>query len=288
MLKFLIVLPYANNPVLVKNALNSIKKANSFYQNWVVSFIDAHKIPEKRALHEILDPKKTIYYPVSDHKIGHYCNLSIMTIEADICIVLPETNELAADYLYHLNLFFNSNPKIKSCWSKLYAYYPDFEKSSETDNLIKFSKGSLPHNQLNISQLAFRTNCLKDDKITFDNTNDLKSFLPKMDKLGNCLESGIIAQYEGRTSDKYSSDIVERAYELYLTGNLTGTIKLLKKGLKNLETDEMRSSLGIVLAVVNPKEGIVEIKKTRFQEEIGKIKKDFKIEMADERLKIDG
>ncbi len=222
-MKFLILLPYYNRPNLVKNALKSIIKANSYYDNWKLAFIDDGSNPPARSLVEetFKDfPKKVKYYNTKMSKndkiekgcfVGAFLNTAMLKIDADICVLLNDDDELVPDSLYKLNTFFENNDAM-SCWSKVHIYNPYFEKSEEVNNVVgpynQWEGPIEPFNRVEGCQVAWRKECFTKHYVKFEypcTGNHDAYFLQELyRKTGPCAFSGIVSQYKALHANQLS------------------------------------------------------------------------------------
>ena len=113
--KFLIILAYYKRPVMVFNALNSIK--NLQYQNWHLDFIDdsGDDSFKETLLNSGLDNSKIRYIPTYDtdemkksiggSRHGHFMNESIKNSDADVVVILCDDDAIISDGLNKLDKF---------------------------------------------------------------------------------------------------------------------------------------------------------------------------------------
>src|SRR4051812_40636900 len=99
-MKILILMSYFNRPLLLKNALNSILKADEHHSNWELAFADDNsKIPGRPIVEEILKEhlKKIRFFntgmSLADKLkdgicLGKYGNIAIRESAADVAIIL--------------------------------------------------------------------------------------------------------------------------------------------------------------------------------------------------------
>ena len=154
--KFLIILAYYKRPVMVFNALNSIK--NLQYQNWHVDFIDdsGDDSFKETLLTAGLDNSKITYIPTYDtdeikksvggSRHGHFMNESIRNSDADVIVILCDDDALISDGLNKLDKFYTENPTINWSYSFVKYYNPttgsietateDFQKIEKVDKKI--------------------------------------------------------------------------------------------------------------------------------------------------------
>ncbi len=224
-LKILILMAYYNRPLLVRNALNSIVKANKHHQNWILLFgDDGSPIPGKPIAEEVLhEHKNKLVFAQSNMTlqdkldkgltIGHYANEAIKNSDADIAIILCDDDELFPTYLADLNIFFQCNKDILYCYSKIHIFNPLINKSSESNSLTnKYNQWATsinPVGKLDASQVAWRLECCKKYEAWFEESTKFvedkpwikdtdKSFFENLyEKCGLCHPTNFVAQYKG-------------------------------------------------------------------------------------------
>jgi len=224
-LKILILCSYYNRPLLVRNALNSILKANEHYTNWELAFgDDGSKIPGRPIVEEILKDhldKITFVHSGLEFEdkiqqgliLGKLANEAIQESDADVALILCDDDELVPTYLKGLSEFFQSNPSVLYCYSKIHLYNPFYQKSKDVNNVSgNFNKWDWPINPVNkvdATQVAWRLDCCKEHDAWFqDSTKSVqgkpwtkdtdKSFFENLfNKCGKCHPSGLIGQYKG-------------------------------------------------------------------------------------------
>jgi len=223
--KVLILMVYYNRPILVKNALQSIIKANQFYSDWELVFGDDNsKIPgepiAREILHNYLSKVKFARSSTSlEEKIekglnlGWYINKFINESDADYVITLCDDDELHPNYLKNLDDYFINNNDIMYCYSNVILYNPLKHKSNES-TLVggTYNRYKTPINaagKLDGSQVAWRTKCNKEMNIWFSETTKIDVSMPwagnidqmyfqsLYDKCGPCQYTGFVSQYKG-------------------------------------------------------------------------------------------
>ena len=216
---------YYQRPKLVRNALNSILKANEYHQDWELTFgDDGSKIPGAPIVEEILKDhldKVTIMNSGMSFEeklnqgitLGRMANEGIVKSNADIAFILCDDDEIYPTYMKELSSFFETNTDVLYCYSKVHLYNPLLQKSDSVDNVTgKYNQWSGPINPVNkvdSSQVAWRLECCKKFGAWFQDstlfvpekpwTKDTdKSFFENLyEKCGDCHPSGLIAQYKG-------------------------------------------------------------------------------------------
>lgn len=224
-MRILILSAYYNRPILVKNMLNSILKANELHADWELAFgDDGSKIPGKPIVEEVLkdhlDQVRFYHSNMSfEDKIqqglilGRMANQAIRDSSADAAIMLCDDDELVPTYLRDLSLYFEKHPNILHCYCKLHLYNPLHKKSEDVNNITgkwnQHSEPINPVNHLDASQVAWRLSCCKDRGAWFkDNTKQVpgkpwtkdtdKSFFENLfAKCGKCHPLGVAGQYKG-------------------------------------------------------------------------------------------
>lgn len=224
-LKILILCSYYNRPILVRNALNSIVKANEHYPHWELAFgDDGSKIPGEPIVEEILHDHMHKVKLVQSNMtfeekidqgliLGRLANGAMAESDADIAFILCDDDELVPTYLKGLADYFTKNPNVLYCYSHVHMYNPFFNKSEEVMNVTgKFNKHTGPINPVNnvdASQVAWRLSCCKKHGAWFkDNTKFVegkpwtkdtdKSFFENLyEKCGEAHFSGLVGQYKG-------------------------------------------------------------------------------------------
>lgn len=133
-MKVLILLPYYNRPVMVRNALTSIARQTS--HDWHLAFIDdGSRVAGEPIVRDILSasmPQVTLYHteaPVDPVARGHtvhgaYMNRAIREIPADVVIILCDDDALCDDYVENLSRWFAEHPDDWSCYSNVRIFDP--------------------------------------------------------------------------------------------------------------------------------------------------------------------
>ena len=224
-LKILILMSYYNRPLLVRNALNSIVKANEHYTHWELAFgDDGSKIPGAPIVEEVLadhmhkvklvQSNMTFEEKIDQGLIlGRLANEVIAESNADVAFILCDDDELVPTYLKGLADYFTKNPNVLYCYSHIHLYNPFFNKSEDVDNVVgrynKHTTAINPVNNVDASQVAWRLSCCKERGAWFrDNTKEVqgkpwtkdtdKSFFENLyEKCGEAHFSGLVGQYKG-------------------------------------------------------------------------------------------
>jgi hypothetical protein len=224
-LKILILCSYYNRPILVRNTLNSILKANEHHTNWELAFgDDGSDIPGKPIVEEILkDHLDKVKFVHSNMKfedkilqgliLGKLANEAMKESDADVALILCDDDELVAEHLKELSDYFINHPRIMYCYSKIHIFNPFFQKSENVNNLRgKFNKWKgkiVPFGKVDATQVAWRLDCCKKHGAWFKDDTKLvpgKPWTKDTDgsffenlyaKCGECYPSGLVAQYKG-------------------------------------------------------------------------------------------
>jgi hypothetical protein len=225
-LSILILCSYFNRPLLVRNALNSILKANEYHQNWELAFgDDGSHIPGRPIVEEVLkDHLNKVRFYQSDMKfedkieqgliLGRMANVAMENSDADVAIILCDDDELVPTYLRGLSEYFSSHPKILYCYSKIHLYNPFYNTSASVDNSVvgrynNYNGPIDPVGKVDASQVAWRLACCKKRGAWFAESTKLvegrpwtkdtdKSFFENLySKCGEAHFSGLVGQYKG-------------------------------------------------------------------------------------------
>lgn len=225
-LKILILCSYYNRPILVKNTLQSILRANEHHTNWHLGFVDdGSEQPGRPIVEDILkDHLEKITFVHSGMKfedkikqgliLGKIANQGIRDSDADVAFILCDDDELVPTYLKQLSDFFIKRQEVMYCFSKLYLYNPLIQKSSEVElnsnnKWSNFKEPINPVNHVDASQVAWRLDCCKKHGAWFKEstisvpgkpwTKDTdKSFFENLyDKCGLCHPTGFVGQFKG-------------------------------------------------------------------------------------------
>lgn len=228
-LKILILLSYYERPLLVRNALRSVVRANEHHKNWHLAVgDDGSEHPAEPIVREELAgfESKVSFHNTNDDietkiergiRVGRLANKVLAYTDADIVITLCDDDELYPDYLRNLNRFFLKNKDVMYCYSNIHLYNPMIENSSEVSVL------SGPYNEhvgpiecygkVDGSQVAFRIGCIRDHNIWYRDTTkgskpwsedkpwsynlDGELFKEFFKKIGPAQYTGFVAQYKG-------------------------------------------------------------------------------------------
>lgn len=228
--KILILLFYYDRPQMVTNALKSLNK--STYYNVEIAFIDdGSPNPGKPIAESILNNdllEKTTFFNTNqniEQKIsqggsifGKLANKVIKTSTSDIAIMLCDDDALTPGYLEYLNAYFNLNPEVNHCYSKVLFYNPtkeDYTQSKKSTNfqhpgttydLNHYDTPINPYCKVDSSQVAWRTKCNTEGDIwfPFPQTRNLDAslFSQLYSKFGLCYPTHYIGQCKGAFEDQ--------------------------------------------------------------------------------------
>lgn len=223
-LRILILMSYFNRPILVKRALESILQAGKLHNHWELAFgDDGSEIPGRPIVEDVLHKHLDRVYFVRnemsfDEKIkqglilGKLANEAIVESKADIAIILCDDDELVPTYLRDLSVYFNKNPNILYCYSKVYLFNPLIQEVRSRNAGGKFNIWKEPIDpvgKVDASQVAWRLKCCKELGAWFAPTTKRvpgkpwvqdtdKSFFQNLyDKCGLCYPTGFFGQYKG-------------------------------------------------------------------------------------------
>lgn len=225
-LKILILLSYFNRPILVKNALQSVKNAVKKHHRWELAFgDDGSEYPGEPIAREILSnhQHKLSFYnthsSIEDKiqngiQIGKLANQVLSKTDCDICVTLCDDDEFHPDYLWNLNLYFLQNPEVMYCWSNIHLFNPFKQKAEGINNLSgiynELTESVNPYGRLDGSQVAFQIKAIREHNIWYRDTTksnggehawsynlDGELFKQFYNKFGSCPYTGFVAQYKG-------------------------------------------------------------------------------------------
>ena len=224
-LKVLILMSYYNRPILVRNALTSILKANEHHRNWAMAFgDDGSVIPGRPIVEEVLNEhldRITFVQSGMTFKdkieqglvLGRLANEQIRASDADVAIMLCDDDELHPEYLKNLSRYFLDNPDVLYCYSKICVYNPLVQKSSDAHNLTsRYNAWSMPIDpvaKVDATQVAWRLDCCKKygawfaestkfvDGKPWTRDTDRGFFENLSERCGLCHPTGFVSQYKG-------------------------------------------------------------------------------------------
>ena len=243
--KILILLFYYNRPQMVVNALKSLNK--STYNNIEIAFIDdGSPNPGKPIAESILDKdllQKTIFFntnQTTEQKIkqggsifGKFANQAIKNSSSNIALMLCDDDALTPGYLEYLNAYFNLNPDVNHCYSKVLFYDPskeDYTQSKEsttynhpgtTYKLNHYDKPINAYCKVDSSQVAWRTKCNIEGKIWFPYPQtrnlDASLFNQLYSQFGFCYPTHYIVQCKGAFEDQLGNRFSENKNEFEIS-----------------------------------------------------------------------
>lgn len=221
MAKILILSSYFNRPILVRNALASIRKADQFHQDWELMLLDDNS---PHPVRDIVKEEMKDYLPrISvansgmsfDDKInkglilGEYINFAIRQSNADIAITLTDDDELFPTYLRDISGFFEQYPDVMYCYSKISLFNPNKERSLCLTGKYNVHEGPInPVNKVDGSQVAWRTACSKEHNVWLPQSTLFVQDMPwakdtdkgwferLYEKFGPAMPTGFVSQYK--------------------------------------------------------------------------------------------
>lgn len=229
-LKFLIILAYYKRPIMVKNALDSIK--NLSYDNWELVFLDdsGDTSYESELFNFGLDNSKVTYMPINqtdDDKLlqggsrhGEYMNSIIENSNSDVVIILCDDDALHSDYLTKLNTFYNENPSINWSYCKVFFYNPELEFYSESGDKTSSQYNNIgstytlnmwntpidPRSRVDSSQVTYRKNYFMNIGAKYPSPAtaglDAAIYTQLLNTGELCSPNGIYGQYKGAFADQ--------------------------------------------------------------------------------------
>lgn len=218
MLKVVLILCYFERPLLVRNALRSIKEIE--YSNFNLVIIDDGS-QTKPNIHDVaLDVlgetmySQTGFYHTTDtpeqkkeqggSRHGQFLNEIILASDADLVIPVCDDDCIISDYLTNLDQWFRAHPEKKYGYSHVRIFDPTkespfgIEKRPHWTNLTETIH---PVNRVDSSQVAFRTECFKKGGARFPSPQtrnlDAALFQQLFDLYGPCDFMGFDGQYKG-------------------------------------------------------------------------------------------
>jgi glycosyltransferase involved in cell wall biosynthesis len=228
-IKFLIILAYYKRPVMVFNALNSIK--NLQYQNWHVDFIDdsGDDSFKETLLTAGLDNSKITYIPTYDtdeikksvggSRHGHFMNESIRNSDADVIVILCDDDALISDGLNKLDKFYTENPTINWSYSFVKYYNPttgsietateDFQKIEKVRLTVSLNIDhgpTAPAGKCDSTQVTFRRSNFTDKNIWYPSPMtaalDFHIYQLMFSNYGECYPTREYVQYKAVFADQ--------------------------------------------------------------------------------------
>ena len=229
--KILILLLYYERPILVRNALNSILRANEHCKNWQLAVIDdGSPTPVGPIVEDILkDYLSQVRFYNTDvspseklqtgSTVGKTMNQAIAESDCTCALMLCDDDELVADSLLNITKFFEDHKSAVACYSHIHLYNPAFEKSEIVNNTLfskrfnSYVKRINPAGKMDASQVAWRTSVNKIGNIWFppNKTKNLDEefYHGLVKKYGRIPFSQIVVQYKSFNSCQLK-DVHER------------------------------------------------------------------------------
>lgn len=225
-MKILVLLFYYDRPEIVKNALDSIAKQT--YDNFEVAFIDdgskhngEEVVREMFGEDEILD--KFHFIRIEDtpeekakqggSRLGLAANIAMTVRHPDVVLMLCDDDALMPGYLEYLSEYFQINPEVNHCYSKVKFFNPTKESYLEATSQPSYSHagstyaplnnktGAIKCEGLDASQVAWRKRC--DVKFPYPHTRCHDSVVYKqLQDAGLCYPTGIVGQCKGAFADQ--------------------------------------------------------------------------------------
>jgi len=207
---FLIIIFYYNRPQMVRDALHSIKEMDTRGIDYEIAFIDdGSPRPGKPVVEKLLKDQlsKIRFFNSGDERniVGRFANQALKETSAKIAIMLCDDDALFPDYLVNLREFFNNNPQIDSCYSKVKIYNPiweDFRCATRVNVFFNHREGPITTARVvDASQVAWKTNLSKTKGVLFDEyriRNLDESLYDNLDRaVGYTYPSGFYSQFKG-------------------------------------------------------------------------------------------
>lgn len=226
-LKILILFSYYQRPLLVREALKSIIRADQYYKNWHLAFgDDGSPDPGDVIVKEVMKDysDKISFYNTNDTvaskvengiRIGRLANKVLSETDCDIVITLCDDDQLHPLYLKNLNHYFLKNKDVMYCYSNIYIFNPNLESPEELTSFSgpynSYKEPISCYGKVDASQVAFRIECIRNYNIWYrettksskDNENPLKYsldgelFKDFYSKIGPAYYTGFASQYKG-------------------------------------------------------------------------------------------
>lgn len=181
-MKVHVVLHYYNRPLLVKNALRSVR--NQTHKDWFLTVLDdGSESPALPAVEEVLGgledkwevrrvedtPEMKREWGGSLH--GKYTNEAIADVQSDVLVVLCDDDALVAEYLEQLTSWYASHPHVNYSFCHVCPYDPTNELP-EPQHLTRTWRFNHVHAvppacYVDASQVTWRTSAFKEAKISY-------------------------------------------------------------------------------------------------------------------------
>lgn len=224
-ISILILMPYYNRPILVKNALKSILKANEYHQNWELGFFDDNSpIPGRSIVEEMLKEhlSQVQFYQsdmtledkvISGLILGRAGNYFMRRSSADVVIVLCDDDELVPTYLAELSKYYTDHPEVLYSYCHVHLYNPLVNTSDSVDTAPSghyncHREPINPSGKLDASQVSWRLSCCHAGGVWYPDTTKggVKSWVRDTDRglfdrlferYGPAPFNGLVGEYKG-------------------------------------------------------------------------------------------
>ena len=214
-LDVLVMCWYYNRPDLIIHAVNSVR--NQTYKNWKLVIIDdCSDIPLEPIVKDLISEEEsnkiflhTNYKTEEQKKSREATNITILTNQlfqdynSDIVVFLCDDDVLYHNYLEKLNDYYKNNLDVNYSYSNVIFFdskLDNYLDKTSTHNKFEGIGKLVPHFRLDISQVSWRTSCMKKDKLFFKNgphANFDAVFFEKLyNKYGLCSPNFAISQYK--------------------------------------------------------------------------------------------
>lgn len=222
--RVLIILAYFERPVLIRNALNSIKASHKHYQNWELAFCDDGSLkPGEPVAREILGEfvDRIRFYNTNSTteekmkhggRTGEMYNQAIRDSDAEYAIIVCDDDELHPEYLKKLADYFKKNPRVNYCYSKVIPYNPLIQTAHDAIHspiklnvapcyLNNYNEPTNCSGKVDSAQVAWRTLCNKKLGAWYTSPAstclDLKFYNSLFDAAKDGHPTGFVAQFKG-------------------------------------------------------------------------------------------
>jgi dTDP-4-amino-4,6-dideoxygalactose transaminase len=248
-LTILVLMCYYERPNMATVALRSV--LDQTYENWRLAVVDDGSArPIAPIVDKILAPviDKVTVYSTGDSaeqknaqggsRFGSFWNRAVQETPADVAIMLCDDDALLPDYLENLNAWFRQNTGEVYCHSHVRVFDPfeltDLEDIGPTEHWLNRTGRIRPSNQVDASQVAWRTSCQLEGGVWFPSpltvSLDAAFFAGMHAKYGDCPFSGFEGQYKGLHGSQLSNrgDTYGRVADLDRPYGPSRTVQLFK------------------------------------------------------------
>ena len=216
-LTVLVLMCYYERPNMVTVGLQSLLAQT--YPNWRLAFVDDGSAqPGEPILKRVMEPvmDKVTVYNTGDSvetkiakggsRFGSFWNRAIEEIPADIAVMLCDDDALIPEYFENLNTWFQENEGQAYCFSHVRVFDPfeltDLDEIEGTPHSLNMTGSISPSNQIDASQVAWRTSCQLEGGVWFPSpctvALDSAFYNGLHAKYGDCPFSGFEGQYKGK------------------------------------------------------------------------------------------